>query len=627
MIRVLLTSVLLAAALLGPTSPALAGDLSLEEIDNLIKEIESGDLVEFEVIQSKVNQIAANISPDDLQRNLKLKRLQCWTFDLSKEGELDKAIDFANEQLALPSVQSDIATNADLILCRGWTLQQKGLVNEAMHDFNKSVALAYQAEEPRLIADARGVRGALLSYQGNFADALEDLITAQHLYENLNLQYWARFNLMELATSYRRFGDPATAIRYYEELEEMYRDLADEFGVIGVKAEIAMAYETMNDQEQALKMYQEVLQAWQERNDYISVATTRVNMSGSLIKLARLKEAKANLELAFPLIKPEHVGFYAYEHLFMAQILLAEGKANEALPLLEIGEESFQQIQNKRGLAELYLTKSQAYVALEEWANAFYALEIQNAIHAELDNQLQSQRTTEMRTRFDTDRIENQNKQLIEFQRLREKEMTILQENKFLQLTIIVMGIIILSIVSVFAFKQAQRSRLMERLALTDHLTQLANRRHTYHEGDALFRSAKQGQPLSVILFDADHFKKINDHFGHDIGDKVLMAMASCSGSQMRRGDLVGRIGGEEFLALLPNTTLEQAVEIAERLRSNIERTDLSKVAEGLGMSISAGVAAFDAEKDKNFSALLNRADHALYRAKHNGRNRVEKDA
>lgn len=95
----------------------------------------------------------------------------------------------------------------------------------------------------------------------------------------------------------------------------------------------------------------------------------------------------------------------------------------------------------------------------------------------------------------------------------------------------------------------------------------------------------------------------------------------------MRRGDLVGRIGGEEFLALLPNTTLKQATEIAERLRANVERTDLSTIANGLGMSISAGVAAFDAEKDKSFSGLLNRADHALYRAKHNGRNRVEKDA
>ncbi|WP_372871312.1 diguanylate cyclase [Shewanella sp.] len=630
MTRVLLSILILVSAFTGFHMPAAAGELTLEQIDDIIHILETGELDDFEETKAKVELLSDNISPDDLPRMLKLKRMQCWVHDTLDEAELAKAIIFANTQLALPSVQSDAAATSDLTLCRGWMLQLNGQISEAMNDYNKSVALAYQTEDPRLIADSRSVRGAQLSYQGNFADALEDLITAQHLYESLNLQYWARLNLLELATSYRRFGDPTTAIRYYRELLEKYQQTNDKLGIISVKSDMALAYETMNEPAKALTMYQEVLKGRQEHpeeeNKDISIAATRINMVGTLIKLSRFQEAKNNLELAFPIIKPEHQGFYAYKHLYLAQVYLSEGEPAKAMPLLEKAEKSFQDIQNKRGLAELYLSKSQTYAALKDWANAFYALEIQNSIHAELDNQMQSQRTTEMRTRFDTDRVERENKQLIEYQKLREKEMLILQENKILQLTIIVMAVFILSIVSVFAFKQAQRSKIMERLALTDHLTQLANRRHTYHEGEALFRTAKQGQPLSVILFDADHFKKINDNFGHEIGDKVLVAMAKSSSSQMRRGDLVGRIGGEEFLALLPNTTLEQAMEIAERLRISVENTDLTEFAEGLGMSISAGVAAFDAGKDKNFSALMNRADHALYIAKHNGRNRVEKN-
>ncbi|QYJ74413.1 diguanylate cyclase [Shewanella sp. FJAT-52076] len=618
-------SILWAGFLLILWQPVHAGDLSLDEIDRLFSQLESNPS-QFESYSDQIELLKQNIAPDDIPRTLRLKRALCWATDLTQDNALEQGLNYANEQLLLPMVQADIPTQSDLILCRGWLLQEKGIMADAMSDYNRSVALAYQSEEPRLIADSRSLRGALLSYQGNFADALEDLITSQHLYESLNLTYWARYNLLELATSYRRFGDPATAIRYYEDLLQKYTEIKDKFAIVGVKAEMAMAYETLEDFDKALIYYREVLASWSAQNDPVNTAATRVNMSGTLIKLGRLKEAKAELELAFPDVKPEHVGFYAFKHLFMAQILLAEGKPLDALPLLEIGEESFRNVQNNRGLAELYATKSQVYAALEDWANAFYSLEVQNALHTQLDSQLQSQRTTEMRTRFDTDRIENENRQLIAYQRLREKEMVILQENKFLQFIIIVMGIIILSIVSIFAYKQAQRSKLMERLALTDHLTQLANRRHTYHEGEAMFRGARPGSPLSVILFDADHFKKINDHFGHDVGDKVLIAMAQSSVGQMRKGDLVGRIGGEEFLALLPHTTLEQAVEIAERLRLTIETTDLSDIASGLGMSISAGVATLDSSRDKNFSSFLNRADHALYRAKHNGRNRVEKD-
>ncbi|MBT1444599.1 GGDEF domain-containing protein [Shewanella sp. JM162201] len=609
------------------SSSTVAATLSTEEIDAIFKTLESGEVgSDIKKAQQYLDTLRKNISSEDIERGLRLKRVSCWVRDLTQDAAIDDAIRYANEQLELASIQSDIPARADLTLCRGWHSQQKGLVSEAMDDYNHAVALAYQSEDPRLIADTRSVRGGLLSYQGNFADALEDLITAQHMYENLNLPYWATLNLQELATSYRRFGDPDTAIRYYKEVLEKYERKEDVSGVIATKGDIAITYEIMDDQEQALSYYREVLKGWEAQQDKINAAATRVNMSGSLIKLNRIKEAKTNLDAALPYIKPEHPAFYAYMNMFMAQVLLAEGKAADALPLLEAGEESFQQLQNRRGLAELYQVKSQAHAAVNDWANAFYALEIHNTIHAELDSQLQTQRTAEMRTRFDTERIADENRQLIENQQLREKEMEILKENKLLQLTIIVMSIIILVIVSAFAFKQAQRSRMMERLAHTDHLTQLANRRHTYHKGESLFNDASANNPLSVIIFDADHFKAINDFFGHEVGDKALMALAKCSSSQMRRQDLVGRVGGEEFLALLPGTTLTQAMEIAERLRSHVELAELGDIAPELTLSISAGVASLDTQNDKNFSSLLNRADHALYRAKNKGRNRVEAD-
>ncbi|MGL5148836.1 MAG: GGDEF domain-containing protein, partial [Plesiomonas shigelloides] len=338
-----------------------------------------------------------------------------------------------------------------------------------------------------------------------------------------------------------------------------------------------------------------------------------VNMSRSLINLKQFDNAKTRLNAALPYITPDQVSFYGYMKMYMAQVLLAEGKFSAALPELETAQTSFQQARQQRGLAEVYQVKSQAYAALNDWAKAFDALQSRGEVQAELDKQLQAQRTTEMRTRFDTDRIASQNRQLLENQQLREQEIKILQENKLLQRTILILSSIILMLLCLFAFKQFKRSKTMQRLALTDHLTQLANRRHTYHKGEALFAAAGSNNPLSVIMFDADHFKAVNDFFGHEVGDKALIELAKASLSQLRRHDVVGRIGGEEFLALLPDTTLAQAMEIAERIRSHVESIQFGEVAPALSMSISAGVASFDAFADKDLSALINRADQALY--------------
>ncbi|QSX29222.1 diguanylate cyclase [Shewanella cyperi] len=614
------SGVLVITALLS-VADALA--MNLDEIDQLFDKIERADISEPQAINEAIASLEAAIDKDDLPRVLRLSRLHCWNQDSTTEKLAAAAAVYANKLLGDP--KNDTLTRADLLLCRGYYNRLAGKPKDALVDYDEAVKLAYQVESPRLIADARSLRGAILSFEGNFSPALEDLITAQHLYESLGMEVWSLNNLTELATSYRRFGDPQTAIRYYRQLEEKYRSQGEFNAATLVNSEIAMAYEAMNENAMALEYYRKTADYWESANEPLAAASIYVNMSGSLIKQGLVPEAKQKLAKAEQLIKIEHAGFYSFMKLYQAQIALQENQPDKALELLNQGEEAFNSIQNKRGLAELYTTKSQTLAALGDWHSAYGALETQNRLQNELQNQLQSQRTTEMRTRFDTDRMANENRQLLENQRLKEHELQILQQNKLLQLTTMVLVLVILAIVSVFAYKQAQRSKLMEHLALTDFLTKLPNRRHIYRRGELFVQQAKKQQSaMSVILFDADHFKKVNDHYGHDVGDKALVVLADCASAQMRKADMVGRIGGEEFLVLLPGTSLAQAGEIAERLRKAMDDTDMNDISTGLSLTISAGVASLD--KDKSFSALLNRADHALYQAKAAGRNQVVLD-
>jgi diguanylate cyclase (GGDEF)-like protein len=168
--------------------------------------------------------------------------------------------------------------------------------------------------------------------------------------------------------------------------------------------------------------------------------------------------------------------------------------------------------------------------------------------------------------------------------------------------------------------RQAQAQAELE--ARTDVLTGAPNRRHVFEFGQAaLVRCEAAGRPCSVGLMDLDHFKRINDSHGHDVGDAVLRGFAAQVRAALREGDLFGRIGGEEFLLLAPGARQAQAVEIVERLRRQLQPLVLDGGAP-LQFSFSAGVA--QAQAGDSMDSLITRADRALYRAKLLGRNRTE---
>ena len=166
--------------------------------------------------------------------------------------------------------------------------------------------------------------------------------------------------------------------------------------------------------------------------------------------------------------------------------------------------------------------------------------------------------------------------------------------------------------------------RELQRLATTDMLTGIANRRAFLETAESAYaHSCHSGEPLTLLMLDLDHFKAINDRYGHLEGDRALVAFAQAVKSQLRASDAVGRLGGEEFGVLLPLTTLAEGLEAAHRILQSVRALQLNDdTGQAYRITTSLGVGAFR-QNDRSLRDMLDRADQALYLAKHRGRDQI----
>lgn len=202
----------------------------------------------------------------------------------------------------------------------------------------------------------------------------------------------------------------------------------------------------------------------------------------------------------------------------------------------------------------------------------------------------------------------------------------------WLMVGVLVLLLLVLSLGGTFmvVFREAQMAtaqrfaQLMAKVAQMDELTGIANRRHFRELAQReLNRIARVHEPLVALMLDIDFFKRINDQHGHKTGDEVLRAFSRACEAQLRKTDVFGRLGGEEFVVLMPNTTLGTAAVVAERLRRAVQSMKVSgDSGVEVSVTVSIGMAPFKFEND-SLDELLIRADAALYQAKFQGRNRV----
>ena len=505
--------------------------------------------------------------------------------------------------------------------CRGYALDRLGRPQEAAVEYEAAVVKAERSESREALADALAMRGESRHYQGRYDEAIADLDRAYALSVEQGLVAEQRYVLNAIANVYsdENVGEFDKAIAYYRQLLQQDRAAGARLGEATTRYNIASALESKGEYAYALPEYRHALEVYTALGDRSSVAETERAIGALLVRQGKATEGLPWIERAaarFAAAGDEES--VARCRLPRARALRALGRLRDARDELEQAERHFRAGDNPRYLAKIYAELAELHAQTGEWRRAYEASVAHRTVQAVLDRRARQEQTSRLRVQFDAAKKEQENRALLIENAHRGEALRTAERVRSLQRLAIMLGAALMLLLGTMALQQVQRGRRLKRLAMTDDLTGLPNRRGVLDALERGLRARQQdGRPLAVVVFDIDHFKRINDLHGHHGGDRVLEDVAVIVRAEVPAGGSVGRFGGEEFLVVLPGIDHAGALALAERLRVAVS----SGVGDGPRVTISLGVAS--AGDDADAEALLRRADGALYRAKGEGRDRV----
>lgn len=541
------------------------------------------------------------------QLELRLVQVMLQTGKLTQAiSELQKVID--SQQNA-----ADKAVQAEALLLKSKALEQQGKLDASYASLMLSLDAADQSQDKELLERISFGMGQLLVRLNGFERSEKLLKKAFNFFKDRRMSYNQMLVQLELAQLAERQGQAEAAIDKYQAALELARVLGYGLYRFRINVELALKYRELGD-ESSMAKHLQLADNLQYRE-----TSTHYTSRFQLLKAQDLLNKHQYAEMAV-YVDPLLIGFAKETTLLRSQI-----------ELLKVSAEGFAGLGNFK----------RAYEVLELYQQRFAAYSSK-----ELLNNLDRQQLL-----FDLERLEFENQDLNWNNVLQKLELET-NRTTLNQLNIISSIILLLLLLATIIILWLNRSRLKwGLLAKTDSLTGLYNRRYLagwllYHQASedkgleslskwrtllvrlkTLLLPAKVQSnhgPLALLAIDIDHFKKVNDTHGHNNGDRALFELAKVMQASLRKDDLLARVGGEEFMLLLPNTGLNDAVAIAETLRQRVaEHIFTLENGEPLRLTVSQGLA-LDADGCQSFSQLTDTADKLLYQAKQLGRNRVE---
>ncbi len=443
--------------------------------------------------------------------------------------------------------------------------------------------------------------GGIYCAINEYASAMDTLLEALTLSESLKFLDVKGEVLLNIGTVYLLIGNYSHALKEYEKVLEIALGTKNKTLEAFVLCNMTSVYVGLSDHENTKKTFERCLKISRETQNKLIQMNVLTQMGHEYLNQEDSVRAEECFRQSFELSK--NAGFKNEEAsslVGLGKIYLQKREYEKSQEIFQTAKQLSEQLKDKNLLIECYKGFSQIYQALGNFENALDQCKRYYDTRQSLSDRINDQKIRTLEVAYRTERAQKE----AEIARLKnielEKEIA---ERKRIEKAL---------------RKSEEQYRL---LAAIDPLTGINNRRHFFELAQReVSRARRFNHPLTAIMVDIDHFKKINDTFGHHRGDEVLKQCTDLIKDCLREMDIVGRYGGEEFSILLPETNLQQGIRVAKRLVQILRETPLQVGTDVAFVTLSVGVTELRGEMD--LDTLIDEADHAMYSAKNAGRNR-----
>ena len=518
---------------------------------------------------------------------------------------------------------------AELAFTKGFAIESLGDIDGALELYQNGLDVARSMNNQKLIAQGLINTGAIYYLRKNYKQSLIVLNQALQLANDIKDDELLGYITSELGILYGYLGEGNQANNFFQQSYQHYKVAGKHSYALNSLHNVAINHANAERYEQAITVYRVLENEIQPNtsNDFISGVYR--SLAWALLNKddADTENAYRYILLAGEYIKNVEQHFVQLQYIIDKAYILEEmARYEEALHNVEQAQQLLElkpgDIYDTSEINILHL-KAKLFYALGRYGQAYRVQEKFFIKSIEYKESRDTSEIDELRLQYESETAERQRDILNQKQNLQNVQLKLLtQEANNRKILAALLAVCIL-VLAWFLHRVIKGQKSLVSLTRTDSLTGIINRRRILQIGEQCFEKAKTEQEVfSICMIDVDFFKKVNDRFGHQVGDSALRDIAKYGQAQMRESDVFGRIGGEEFIALLPNTQHIEAYEVAQRVRESIE-TAKWQVKAINQLTVSIGISTFKGENYDNFNALLKAADEQLLQAKKAGRNKV----